>query len=403
MGGRSWMFLTSLSALLAVVFALSTSGANAQTSHRIGANPQAAKEWQFAVSGDSRNCGDLIMPAIAAGAARHHAEFYWHLGDFRRISQPDNDILDEVDPKTGAPRHSISPDEYQTMVWDDFLRMQIGAFDEAHVPVFLGIGNHETISPKDRAQYIAKFGDRLDSPALKKQRLQDDPKAQQPQTYYHWIKDGVDFISLDNATTDEFDKAEMTWLNRVLDRDRADASIRSIVVGMHEALPDSLSNSHSMGASSQGLLSGRCVYKSLAKAQKQDHKNVYVLASHSHFYMDNIFDSDFWRKSGELILPGWIVGTAGAVRYRLPANAPKSARTDVYGYLLGTVNAGGQPGVIKFEFREIHKSKDEGEDFIPPDVWKRFLPDIVDACFNDNKDMREAGTIAEPPDAGCPQ
>ena len=104
----------------------------------------------------------------------------------------------------------------------------------------------------------------------------------------------------------------MTWLNRVLDRDRADASIRSIVVGMHEALPDSLSNSHSMGASPQGLLSGRCVYKSLAKAQKQDHKNVYVLASHSHFYMDNIFDSDFWRKSGELILPGWIVGTAGA-------------------------------------------------------------------------------------------
>ncbi|PYX86690.1 MAG: hypothetical protein DMG68_14560 [Acidobacteria bacterium] len=102
-------------------------------------------------------------------------------------------------------------------------------------------------------------------------------------------------------------------------------------------------------------------------------------------------------------MPGWIVGTAGAVRYRLPANAPKSARTDVYGYLLGTVNAGGQPGVIKFEFREIHKSKDEGEDFIPPDVWKRFLPDIVDACFNDNKDMREAGTIAEPPDAGCPQ
>lgn len=402
MNFRGELMRKSSGFLLVVLWALSAGAAQAQKARPV-AKPDQAKEWQFVVSGDSRNCGDLIMPAIAAGAARHQARFYWHLGDFRWISQPDTDILDEVDSKTGAPRKAISPEQYQKMVWDDFLQMQISAFDEAHVPVFLGIGNHETTAPKNRQAYLAKFGDRLDSPVLRKQRLQDDPNAQQPQTYYHWTQDGVDFIYLDNASPDEFDKAQMGWFNRVVDRDRSDPSVRAIVVGMHEALPDSLGNAHSMGASPQGIQSGRCVYKSLARAQQENQKNVYVLASHSHFFMENIFDSDFWRKSGQPILPGWIVGTAGAVRYRLPADAPKSARTDVYGYLLGTVNAGGKPGSITFAFKEIHKSKDEGEDFIPGEVWKRFSPDIVEACFSDNKDLREAGTIPEPPDAGCPQ
>jgi hypothetical protein len=43
----------------------------------------AQDTWKFAVSGDSRNCGDIVMPAIAAGVLKSGAEFYWHLGDFR--------------------------------------------------------------------------------------------------------------------------------------------------------------------------------------------------------------------------------------------------------------------------------------------------------------------------------
>ena len=71
--------------------------------------------------------------------------------------------------------------------------------------------------------------------------------------------------------------------------------------------------------------------------------------------------------------------------------------------MLSTVNAGGKPGVIQFEFKEIHKTKEEGDDFIPQEVWKRFSGDIVEACFKDNKDMKEPKEIPEPPDAGCPQ
>src|ERR1051326_7508089 len=42
--------------------------------------------WRFIVSGDSRNCGDVVVPAIAADSAqRYRPSFYWHLGDLRAI------------------------------------------------------------------------------------------------------------------------------------------------------------------------------------------------------------------------------------------------------------------------------------------------------------------------------
>ena len=64
---------------------------------------------------------------------------------------------------------------------------------------------------------------------------------------------------------------------------------------MHKALPGSFGNWHSMNDSPQGLYSGRCVYKSLSNAKTRAHKQVYVLASHSHFYMDDVYDTDFWK------------------------------------------------------------------------------------------------------------
>ena len=64
------------------------------------APPPAA--WAFAVSGDSRDCGDLVMPKIARSieseVAGPPAEFYWHLGDFRRMYDIDCDILKRRHP-----------------------------------------------------------------------------------------------------------------------------------------------------------------------------------------------------------------------------------------------------------------------------------------------------------------
>src|SRR5947199_361759 len=194
--------------------------------------PASDGSWHFVVAGDSRNCGDVVMPAIAEAAKNNNAKFYWHLGDWRAI------------------------------------------------------------------------------------------------------------ITLDNGSCDMFDDAQMAWLRNVLARDAADASIRTVVIGAHAALPDSRSCGHSMGNFPNQQKTGREVYNLLLAMRDKSKKQVYVLASHSHFVMDNVYDSDYWRKNGG-VLPGWIVGTSGAVRYRLPETATPgpNTRTDVYGYLLGTVSA----------------------------------------------------------------
>jgi hypothetical protein len=366
--------------------------------------PQLKKlqEWQFVVSGDSRNCGDFIMPAIANGASRHKAVFYWHLGDFRAMRAPDQDFLGEI----GQSLTINDIKQYQDRAWDDFLKMQIGPFEKHGIPVFLGIGNHELIPPKTREQYLEKFAKWIDGPQIREQRLKDDSSAGGPRTYYRWRQSAVDFINLDNGSNEQFDSQQLAWFNKVLKQDVDDPSVLTIVVGMHKSLPDSISNWHSMAESPEGTRSGRCVYKSLVKAQTEGHKRVYVLASHSHFYMPDIYNTDFWRSNQStkgVILPGWIVGTAGAVRYRLPDNSPKEAQTDVYGYLAATVNAGGRPGAIDFQFKQIRNNKAEGDDFVSDEVKKMFSSQAQQYCLNGNSDMAQPKLLPEPPDTPCPE
>jgi len=312
-----------------------------------GAKPrksaQAPAPWHFAVSGDSRNCGDIVMPAIAAGAHQSKAAFYWHLGDLRATYDFDQDY------RILHPSGTII--DYQTNAWPDFQRSQIAAFGET--PFFVGIGNHETVPPKSREQFTLAFADWLDTPELRAQRLKDDPQDHQVRTYYHWNRDGVDFISLDNATPEQFDAAQLKWVQGVLQRDTNDPEIRAVVVGMHEALPESLAGGHSMSDSPGGEVSGLAVYNLLLSVKKA--KAVYVLASHSHFVMEGIFDTPYWQEHGG-VLPGWIVGTAGAFRYLLPATAAqaKFAKTHVYGYLLATVRPRGTAAADPIQIGRAH-------------------------------------------------
>ena len=205
------------------------------------------------------------------------------------------------------------------------------------LPVFLSPGNHETIPPATRDRVSRAVCGLARIPRLlREQRLKDDPQDHKLRAYYHWIKGNVDFIALDNASADQFDAAQMEWIRSAINRDEKSDQIRTIVVGMHEALPGSLGDSHSMSESGEGERSGRQVYEALLHAQNSAHKHVYVFASHSHFFMEDVFRTDTWKGK---VLPGWIVGTAGAVRYRLPPGVspgPK-AMTDVYGYMVATV------------------------------------------------------------------
>ncbi|MBZ5549601.1 MAG: metallophosphoesterase, partial [Acidobacteriia bacterium] len=181
----------------------------------LAAATQAQQPWTFAVSGDSRNCGDVVMPAIAAGVLHDHAAFYWHLGDFRAIYDFDQDYKQLI----GSPRVI----DYQNGAWDDFIQNQLTPFGDT--PVFLGIGNHELIPPKTRPDFLIQFADWLDTPELKQQRLQDNPKDHRLRTYNHWPRAGIDFINLDNASPDQFDQDQIAWFERVLRADAADPSI----------------------------------------------------------------------------------------------------------------------------------------------------------------------------------
>jgi hypothetical protein len=333
-----------------------------------------AKSWTFAVSGDSRNCGDVVMPAIAAGAERSGAAFYWHLGDFRKIFGADEDIAHEPE-RRGGP---LTLPEYEALAWDDFISSQLNAF--GGMPVYLARGNHDTARGRTDAQYLSKFGHWLDQPKLRAQRLLDDPNDSNPHIYYHWIQNAVDFITLDNAMDHNFNSEQLAWFEARLRADSADSGVRTIVVGMHEALPESISRSHSMNESGAGTESGELVYADLLKARDDAHKHVYVLASHSHYFMDGIFNTNYWRRHGG-VLPGWIVGTAGAVRYPLPSHAgsARAAKTNVYGFLAGTVNPDGQ---IQFKFHELKESD------VPGDVVQRFTPDFVHWCFAENSEAK---------------
>jgi len=328
--------------------------------------------WQFAVSGDSRNCGDIVMPAIAASVLKSGAKFYWHLGDFRAIYDFDEDMAPPASLHLSYPHLTIV--SYLKTAWPDFIDHQLRPFNS--LEIFLGPGNHETIFPQTRAAYIAQFESYLNSPRLRAQRDQDQDTGGF-RAYYHWVMNGaVDFISLDNASGNAFDSDQMAWVRARLAEDRKSTAISTIVVGMHEALPGSKGMSHSMCDAPAGIQSGREVYQLLWDLQAAG-KKVYLLASHSHYLMDDVYRTPYWK---DQVLPGWIVGTAGAVRYRLPPGQTGSsiARTDVYGYLLATVLTDGS---VHFDFHETTL-----DDLRLANAGK--TPDsLVQWCYSENKEQ----------------
>jgi len=374
--------------------------------------PLPEGSWRFIASGDSRNCGDVVMPAIAASSVQFSPSFYWHLGDLRAIYKIDEDMAFAA----ANDGNFLSCSLYLPRAWPDFIDHQIAAF--GNLPFYVGIGNHETIPPKDKIQFRRQFAAWLDQPALHEQRLQDDAslaspagnnkdkKAKKktdepsepplPQTYYHWIQKGVDFIYLDNAS-DCFPESQLTWLDSVLQRDTNDKDVKSVVVGMHESLPDSVANKHSMGESKVpgARESGEKAYDKLLAFHTKTTKPVYVLSSHSHYFLENIFDTEELQKKGDP-LPGWIVGTGGAERYALPVPPSDTAKKDVYGYLIGTVAA---DGTIQFAFQEVR------EPDVPLGVRREYPQTLVHWCFARNSQNTDPGAgeitphCAPPPSA----
>lgn len=326
------------------------------------------------------------MPAIAQQVRKHNAAFYWHLGDLRATYSVDEDMQKFAQVKN-RPLNLLG---YQLGAWDDFIQNQIVPFGDTLF--FLGIGNHETIYPKTREQFLIQFADWLDSAPIREQRLKDSPdrSPDHPEamgdhkirTYYHWVRNGIDFINLDNASEEQFDYDQMQWFKKVIAQDAQNASIHTVVLGMHAALPDSISADHSMNEWAthewyQGESTGREVYLAMVDLRQNAKKHVYLLSSHSHYYMAGIYNTDAWRKQGK-VLPGWIVGTGGAIQDGLPAGKTDALeyREYTYGYLLATAHSDGS---IDFAFQAT------AQDAIPESVKATYTQEFVDWCYQKNR------------------
>jgi len=96
--------------------------------------------------------------------------------------------------------------------------------------------------------------------------------------------------------------------------------------------------------------------------------------------MEGIFNTAYWRANGG-VLPGWIVGTAGAERYPLPPNAKDARKTEahVYGYLLATVDSS-KEDPVHFHFEQLKETD------VPKAVVDEFSQTVVHECWAGNPD-----------------
>jgi hypothetical protein len=104
---------------------------------------------------------------------------------------------------------------------------------------------------------------------------------------------------------------------------------------------------------------------------------VYLIASHSHYYSPNIYNTPYWKQRSSQIVPGMIIGSAGAHRYQLPKTAAKEARTHIYGFVKGSVQADGS---IDFALHEL------SENDLVQSRWPNAPLDAIHECYIHNAD-----------------
>lgn len=380
-----------LSPYLSIGLIVGIGAATAAESAAVPANNSTVTgSWTFVVSGDSRDCGDLVMPVIARSASQRNARFYLHLGDLRAVSYIDEDYagLHRLDLEK-LKLNQLPPsamDTYRKAAWTDFSDNQLKPFK---IPFFLGVGNHEVIGGK-LDQFLAFFHDQLNIPPIQKQREIDSPGDSAVHPYFHWRERDVEFILLDNSSS-QFEADQLAWFHSIIDKVEADTTVRALVVGMHESLPYSYSFLHSMSSAKDKGASGLDVYQRLLDYKKKS-KPVYIFSSHSHYFLADVYNTSYWQTSGG-VLPGYLIGTAGAEHYSVPPEVKEFTQyaENQYGYMVITVN--GDPkshNPLTVQFVPV-KRKD-----LLPDAIRKFGLDAVNFCFTGNWTANVEGTSKAP-------
>jgi hypothetical protein len=266
-------------------------------------------------------------------------------------------------------------DSYLKAAWDDFAQNQVAPFGQ--MPFLLGIGNHEVIG-RTRDQFVAHFRTLLDIDPIRRQRETDDPNDHTVRPYYHWRAPGTDLINLDNAFS-VFDQAQSDWTMKVIAADEADSEVKVLLVGMHESLPDGYSQDHSMNQGADKGKSGRAIYRRLLEFRRKTGKQVHVFSSHSHYYLEDIYNTGSWQSSGG-VLPGTLIGTAGAQHFSVPPEVKSFAAwaENQYGYALVRVDPNGGTRAVDVRFVPVKRQD------ISAAAISKFGRNAVDFCFSQN-------------------
>ena len=146
--------------------------------------------------------------------------------------------------------------------------------------------------------------------------------------------------------------------------------------------------------STKGTQSGRRAYGDLVQWKHEtNRRRVRPRQPFALLHAGSLRHSLLEQSRSRRRLPGWIVGSAGARRNRLPdlsaeMLAKTKAETDVWGYLRGNVSKNGE---ITFDFIKV-SAKD-----LPKKVHDLYGDDlIVGFCSNGNKDESQ-----HPPPPSC--
>jgi hypothetical protein len=202
---------------------------------------------RYIVGGDSRDDAAHVLPWAFREARARGASAFFFLGDMEITPQIDFHFSSEL-PLLGP------------------------------IPFYPALGNHEVrvfgFADMGSEQAEKAFRERFLGTARTPVRSAIPDKV----VYSVDVPGGVHFIALDNVSQAGFGPAQLSWLSGDLERARADANVRYVVVGMHKPLAHNGVSTHGMdGDGPQAVADSDAALALFVK-----HRVSLIVASHVH-------------------------------------------------------------------------------------------------------------------------
>ena len=163
---------------------------------------------------------------------------------------------------------------------------------------------------------------------------------------------------------------------------------------MHEALPEGIARDHSMSDAPDPKTTGIIAYEALLELRRT--KPVYVLASHSHFVMENVYNTSYWQEHGGVLRAGSSVPPA---RCATRCRRLRAGRTRAHAGLRLSAGDGASARHVDAGIRFISNSRKWPETPCRPEVTRRFGPSCCVICYQ----RQRAGLMQADAPAGARQ